>query len=490
MKFLALLLPLLLCGSSQPDTAISIFMDDANIRYTGRWDHSDPLAPWCSWQGSSLTVNFQGSGILLDIDVGDNTEWFRVVIDEDHANSRKIPITPGRKWITLAGGLSSGTHRLDLIKETYVSGRITVYEMHVRGLGLTTPPPPRPRRIEFYGDSNLAGYSLEHEENNGSSKYIGVHFGFSGVLARRMNAEYHNISASGENLRGTISRFDRVRRFGDFPQWDFQRFTPDVVIVNIGANDVGRDEPGIRNDYHTLLDQLRAVHPLAHIVVANARGWSFDEPANFTPDVVAQRQDPNMSWVHFPWVFESGHACESDQAGFAEVLARHLEHELGWTPLPSDVLIGIGLDGDIANGGFEGTAPFGGYAWRYRSDPRTTRIKNAQQAFEGNAFLRLWNGGSTHQPVPATNGDVVEVACWMRGQGSATVTIDFRNQEMFSAPLHAVDHVVQLQPQWTRVTMQVPAPLGTPRPIFHTRLTFTADAGSGCDVDAVQMRLR
>lgn len=415
------------------EDAVVIPMDDANIHYVGRWDQSDPLAPWCAWQGSSLRVNFQGQGLLLDIDVGSSTEWFRVILNGDQSKTHKLTVTPGRKWIPLATGLPAGTHHLELVKETYAGGNVALHGLRVRGLGLTTPPTPLPRRIEFYGDSNLAGYSLEHEENLGHNKYVGVHFGFSGVLARRMQAECHNISASGETLGGMIQRFDRMQWYGEIPQWDFHRFTPEVV---------------------------------------------------------AQRQNPNMSCVHFPWVFESWHGCETDQAGFADVLASHLEQELGWTPLPSDVLNGLAVDGNVANGSFEGTAPFGGYAWRYRSDPRTERILDSPQAKDGTAFLRMWNGGTTHQPIPATNGDLVEVELWMRGQGSATLAVDFRDQEMYTAPMHSVDTIVNLQPQWTRVTLQVPAPSGTPRRIFHTRLTLTADAASGCDVDAVRTRIR
>ena len=35
-----------------------------------------------------------------------------------------------------------------------------------------------------------------------------------------------------------------------------------------------------------LLDDLRAVHPSAHIVLYNAYGWDFDETSEFTADVV------------------------------------------------------------------------------------------------------------------------------------------------------------------------------------------------------------
>ena len=56
----------------------------------------------------------------------------------------------------------------------------------------------------------------------------------------------------------------------------------------------------------------------------NAWGWSYDEPANYIHEVIAERDDPRMSSAIFPWIFEQWHGCEYDHAGMAQILADHL----------------------------------------------------------------------------------------------------------------------------------------------------------------------
>ena len=495
----ALLFPLILAvpaALAAPACAqggvVAVAPDDPALQYTGRWDFSDPLRPWCAWQGSTLTFNFDGEDAAVRLDVGSSTEWWRIVVDGDHAGSRKVAVAPGPRWVVLAQGLTPGPHRIDLVKETYVGTNNRILGLRLRGTGMLPPPARPPHRIEFYGDSNLAGVSNESERDPGGNELVGVHLGFAGILARRLDAEYHNISTSGENLSGVLARYDRMQWYGENPNWDFQRFRADVVVVNIGANDIylpWRTEAVMRADYVQLLDELRVVHPNAQIVLANARGWDFREPANFTEDVVAQYGDPKVTACIFPWVFEVFHGCQTDQAGMADVLAEHIAGLTGWSVAPSDVVVGYGRDGDVANGGFEGIAPFGGFAWRYADDPKVRRRINPAQAHEGEAYLRLVDGGAVHQPTPAGDGDLVQVSVWMRGQGSAEITIDFRDQQLYSAPMAAESATVTLGPQWQEFRFQSRAP-ATPRPVFHTRLTLAASAGSMVEVDQVRQRLR
>ena len=58
---------------------------DARIVYTGRWDFSDPSQPWCGWQGSSIRVRFIGTKICAELNAGSQTEYFRIIVDGDHA---------------------------------------------------------------------------------------------------------------------------------------------------------------------------------------------------------------------------------------------------------------------------------------------------------------------------------------------------------------------------------------------------------------------
>ena len=460
------------------------------IAYTGRWNFSNPAEPWCAWQGSSFVVAFRGTKLLADLNSGTVTEYFRIVVDGNHAGAKKISVAPGRSTYPLTSELPLGVHQVEVVKESYQGHNATFYGLTVFGFGLEDPPTRPSRRIEFYGDSNLAGYSLAHEQNNGANAYVGCHFGLAGIAARMLGAEYHNISASGETIAGLHNKFDRMDWWSPNPQWDFANYRPDLVVVNLGANDVGAPEILIKARYHAFLDDLRAVHADAHIMLFNAWGWDFNEPANYIHEVIADRADPNMSSMIFPWLFEQWHGCEFDHAGMARVLVEHVSSILGWSYGTSDVVSGLGVGGNVANGGFESIAPFGGFGWRYKDSAGIHRIHDALSAFEGEHFVRLANQDAIHQPNPANNGDEVTVSFWARGVGASNqieVTIDFRNQQIYTAAIQSSTQAFALTNTWQEFTLSATAPTTPPDPVFHTRLTFRPRGTSSVEVDAVSM---
>ncbi len=469
-------------------TWASISADDTRVRYVGRWDQGDPTAPRVGWQGASATLRFSGTALSVDLSVGRATEYFRAIIDGDDAGSVKFPVGSERATYTLAEGLDAGEHDVRLVKETYAGTLSVLYGFEV--LGEPVDPAPAPsRRIVFYGDSNLEGTSLESERNAQTWDVVGSHFTYAGDVARMFDADYQNISVGGATI-GSLDGFcDRLDRLDADSVYDLTEFPPDVVVLNIGANDVGRAESAIRADYGVLLDDMRASYPDAHIVVYNARGWDSDEPANYTDEVVAARGDPDMSVATFPWFFEQWHGCETDHAGMAAALATHLQDTLGWEPGALDVVSGFGQGGDVANGGFEEVAPFGGYGWRYLDDDGVSRVVDSASAHGGDAFLRLATGASSHQPNPAEDGSVVTVTAWLRGAADgdeATVTIDFRDQDMWSTPLQTESWTESLSSEWQQFSWSATAPVGGERPVFHTRLTLTASSGT-VDIDDVAM---
>jgi len=69
------------------------------------------------------------------------------------------------------------------------------------------------------------------------------------------------------------------------------------------------------------------------------------------------------------------------------------------------------------------------------------------------------------------------------------MTIDFRDQEMWTTPLDSFSETKGLgtSTKWQEFTMSATAPTGTARPVFHTRLTFQAAADSTVDIDDVVM---
>jgi hypothetical protein len=259
-----------LTGAAQAVTPVD--PSNPNILYTGRWDDSNPSQPWSYWIGSSIIARFEGTSIAATFQAG-NTDYFRIIIDDDATNSTKIPVGSGASTYTLASGLRDGIHRIEIVKETDVGNwTFSGFELD-DGKSLAAPPARPPRKIQFYGDSNLAGYSLESERNESGRHLRGSYHGYAGIVSRMLDAEYHNVSRSGATISSLHNRYDRIAYGYPNPTWDFSNFPADVVVVNLGANDVGRPKSTIKANYHSFLDDLRAVYPSARIMLFNAWGW-------------------------------------------------------------------------------------------------------------------------------------------------------------------------------------------------------------------------
>lgn len=469
--------------------ALTVDPSDPHLLYTGRFETANPSAPWAQAKGASITARFEGTSLAVTVTT-ESSEYYRVIVNGDAGASTKQTLTSGVSSV-LASGLVDGLHEIEIIKETDL-GRMTLLALELdTGKSLVAPPARPVRRIVFYGDSNLAGYSLESERNQGGSNLQGSHHTYAGITARMFDAEYHNISKSGATLSSLNSRFDRVDWSSNNPSWNFELFPADVVVVNIGANDLGWPKSIIKSRYHSLLDDLRVAHPSSHIVLYNAYGWDFDEPANYTHEVITERGDANMTSATFPWVFEQYHGCEHDHAGMAVDLALHLNDVMGWIPHPPDVMSSYGLGGEVANGSFETEAPLGGWGWRYFDDPGVTRVHDPLEAYAGEYFLRLEDGATSQQTNPFRDGEERTLTVWLRGSSPGAeveVTIDFRDQQAgaaISSPMESHSETLVLTTGWQEYTVTATAPTSPPNPVYSSRLHFEAAPGDTVDIDQV-----
>ena len=177
--------------------ASAVFIDpaDPNIQYVGRWNFDDPSVPWVYWQGSSIIVNFEGTGISIDIDAGSSTGQYRVIID-DVAEADREYFSKDRETYPLASDLPEGIHKLEIMKET-TSGNSKFYGFDVTGTGLVAPPARPSLRIEYFGDSNMSGDSNYSEKNSGD---WGTYYAFPAMVSRMLGAEMNNESVSGAKI--------------------------------------------------------------------------------------------------------------------------------------------------------------------------------------------------------------------------------------------------------------------------------------------------
>jgi len=468
------------CSSGDRDV-MSIPADDPNVRYTGRWNFDDPAEPWVGWSGSTVSIRFRGSAISADIDFGDEGERLRVVVDGVPEEPARF-VSAGKQTIVLASGLDANTdHTVTLTKEAYATSRLTFYGFSVTGSEVL-PSPPRPTmRIAFFGDSNMEGYSLYNEKNNGTN---GTYFAYPATVSRMLGAEMYLQAFGSATLDGPTA--NDVVSFVYSEAYDREDagyrdgFEPQVIVVNAGANDIFRVDPATKKEstkehYRNAIRELRNVYgDEPHIVLFNAYSWGEGEPANYSHEIVDEIGG-NLSALLFPWCWEQWHGDMVDHAGQARRLADYIVSlELGFSrQQDANVVSGYGEGFDVANGSFEGAARdgYGGFGWRYFEDG-VERVMDSAGAADGDYFIRLNQAELVHQCVDAT-GDFLpggttsdqtyEVAASIRSvgpSGEAAIGADYEQQGLYKRE-NPEEHTFSVTDQWADYTATLTAPDGT-----------------------------
>lgn len=188
--------------------------------------------------------------------------------------------------------LPEGVHEIRLIKVTEAQiGLVDFHSLTLCGELLDPPMPPQ-LKVEFIGDSITGG--LHNLCRDGdvipfAQEYEDGYHAYDGFASRLLPADIHVVSLSGWGLvvgwgepreDYSVPRvYDYTsfyRRAEEDAKWDFDSWTPDIVVMNIGTNDSCStdDDPTLLSDEtfcekaQEFLCHLREVYPSAHIVWA------------------------------------------------------------------------------------------------------------------------------------------------------------------------------------------------------------------------------
>lgn len=115
------------------------------------------------------------------------------------------------------------------------------------------------RKIEFFGDSDIAGYGILGPADNAKKcskheiEYEDCNQCYDSLLGKMLDAEIHVEAYSGLGVWQNAWDGDPTMPYywnhtlatEDSPEtaWDFKRWTPDLVIVYLGANDYNNGRP-------------------------------------------------------------------------------------------------------------------------------------------------------------------------------------------------------------------------------------------------------
>ena len=253
--------------------------DTGVIQYFGRWDLTSAGEARTGRGAVYLRVGFTGTS--LRIRLKDTKNWWRYTIDGREYTKFK----PRMEECLLAKDLLPGRHQLFLVRCTEGEFGISQFTGLVvdDGAELFTAGPASSRRIEVIGDSISAGAMNDGPAGLSYRTREDGSVSFAPELARRLQAEWSVVAKSGEGIIHnytedvtkyhihTQDTYERTFYTRTQPVWKPVRFAPQVVLINMGANDFSDPmhrpaEKSFITGYKHLIRLVRVMNPEAVIL--------------------------------------------------------------------------------------------------------------------------------------------------------------------------------------------------------------------------------
>ncbi|GMV82750.1 MAG: hypothetical protein AMXMBFR7_39340 [Planctomycetota bacterium] len=250
---------------------VRIDASEIGLRYSGRFDATDPSKPRAAWPASAVTVRFSGRDLNAQL-FEEGSNRYEVVLD-GQSTGVLVP-TRGEGRYALARGLPEGEHVISLVKRTEASfGAFRFMGFEANAGAHVLPMPPIERRIEIFGDSISAGYGNEatSEKESFSAETQNAWLTYGAQAARRVGADFTCIAWSGRKMAGSdgISSiaFDTIP-LEPKVAWAFTKPAPDAVVIALSGNDFREDIPDEQTwtaAYLGFISRLREKYPNAYI---------------------------------------------------------------------------------------------------------------------------------------------------------------------------------------------------------------------------------
>lgn len=238
---------------SQIPESNAINADDPRIRYFGRTYYDDRFdACFFNWTNSGFIISFTGTRLsavfFTDQSLPDkNKPHIKVYVDDKEAV--EMTISKNDRFI-LAEDLDDGNHTVRIVKiNESLLNKLSVRSLELNSGGIFNTPAPLPeRRIEYIGDSITCGYGnippYDFPELTASIQDGTRTYGY--FISEYFKTDSRYICVSGapvyRNYLGNVGDFFKRYSWNDYNDdllYDFAGWIPDLVIINLGTNDVG-----------------------------------------------------------------------------------------------------------------------------------------------------------------------------------------------------------------------------------------------------------
>lgn len=283
---------------------MKISAENADIRRLGR----TLMRNGTLWLGYSLTgaeFDFDGTSLSAEL----TTDWVNdeawkenfqpyMAVLVNGKLSKRFAVSEGTAEYELYRSEKAEKVRIRLVKlSENVFSKVGVLSFNANGK-LTATKPCSERRIEFVGDSITCGFGIEGKSvcDNFRTSTENPLINYASLTANGLGAEYQLTSWTAIGVYSNSVKDESVTEpdnawtmpviydytdkavdgmLGNEPEkWDFSRFAPQLIVVNLGTNDkdftrgIPERTAAFENCYCEFIAHIREKNPQAHIICA------------------------------------------------------------------------------------------------------------------------------------------------------------------------------------------------------------------------------
>ncbi len=270
--------------------------------------------------GTKLSVKLVGDGSVFS----DNKARFAIYLDGERVIDQMMDAP--EKTVEVFNHAEAQKHTVKIIKLSESAQSVFgIKSIETECYGVIKPTEESDLKIEFIGDSITCGYGVDDEvkEHGFSTATEDGTKTYAFKACEALGADYSMVSYSGNGIisgyTGDGNRqtwgivpdiYDKVGRSGggEAPNmsqidWDFDKFQPDYVVINLGTN----DNSYVRGDaakakeyaeaYAEFIKVIRKEYKDAHIICS--LGIMGDELFKSVEEAIELSGDKNISALRF-----------------------------------------------------------------------------------------------------------------------------------------------------------------------------------------------
>lgn len=285
--------------------------------------------------GSAFEFKFIGTKVNATFTEGIGQK-LRIYIDGVDTGIKFI-----EKSLILCENLSNSEHTIKVVRVNHeVRGVITIDSLEIDGKILIPNNKPV-LKFEFFGDSITAGYGVNQDGTEDTISNEDGTVTYAYLTTQHLKAQGNFMCYSGVSVSLPYwvewivpDRFERYSYSTEATPWDFTKYIPDYVVINLGTNDSGIIELGrgvgedFTKEYLRFLFDLRKYYKNTKIICSYGMMGVNEVIRDSIKKAVELSNDNNIYFLEYVPVDcggYNGHPSKIGQKDGADQLIKFIE---------------------------------------------------------------------------------------------------------------------------------------------------------------------